>query len=35
MDKAFILILLTLLIAIGLLKAEDLTDPASFWQDGY
>ena len=25
MDKAFILILLTLLIAIGLLKAEDLT----------
>ncbi len=35
MDKALILIVLTLLIAIGLLRAEDVVDPQSFWQDGY
>lgn len=35
MDKALIIVLLTLFIAIGLLKAEDVVDPETFWKDGY
>lgn len=35
MDKALILILLTILISIGLLKAEEVFNPEAFWKDGY
>ncbi len=35
MAKALILVVFSILIALSLLRAEDVVDPASFWQDGF
>ncbi|MBW6513138.1 MAG: hypothetical protein K0B87_00060 [Candidatus Syntrophosphaera sp.] len=35
MEKILILCVFGLLIVIGLLRAEDVIDPATFWQEGY
>jgi hypothetical protein len=35
MDKAIILLIIAILISAGLLKADTVVDPESFWKDGY
>lgn len=35
MEKIILLAILGLLFSIGLLKAEDIVDPETFWKDGY